>query len=214
MCRVGRIVLDRMPSLSRDAVLLLSSKDGPARFKALYGDYFVCGYELGGDAGACLSASCESSSKTTTLELTVTVKVLFVKKSITKTTSDTEVSGSSKLAFSGYTTFGQKSITMSSADVSPADPARLQQAAAEYLTMVGDLPSDIRGQMRKLGLVDGQALRLSSCSGICESGLVVQLLLAPFARLNEYVQLLSQPPSEQFLEDLQTSSIPLGSIQA
>lgn len=196
-----------MPPLSHDAVLLLCSTDGPARFKAIYGDYFVCGYELGGDAGACLSASSRMSSKKTTLELKLTVKVLFVKKSVSKTTETVETSGSSSFAFSGYSTLGSKSVSVSATNPQPGDQHRIQTAAAEYLTMVGDLPSEIRKQMRQLGLVDGQAVPLSSSASICESGLVVQLLLAPFARLTEFTQLLSHPPSSGYLQDLRESSM-------
>ncbi|KAK0629293.1 hypothetical protein B0T17DRAFT_615088 [Bombardia bombarda] len=202
-CRVGRIVLDGPLPFSPEAVMLLCARDGPARFRQRYGDYYVCGYELGGDAGACLSASSASKSKTETLELTVTVKVLFVKVSVTHKTSSSSSSAESKLSFSGYNTLTKQteSVAVVSKRAYDEKQALINQAAVRYLATVANLPQEVRKRMRQLKLCDGQALPLNACADICQSGLVVQLLLAPYARLNQYVSLVSQPSLDMLIGD-------------
>ncbi|KAK3389205.1 hypothetical protein B0H63DRAFT_445418 [Podospora didyma] len=203
-CRSGRVVLSGTLPFSPEAVMLLRGRNGPARFRKLYGDYYVCGYELGGDAGACLSASSSSTSKAESLALTVTVKVLFVSASVTVKASSSSSTAESKLSLVGYNSIGQKSenITAVSKGTGDEQQAQIKEAAGRYLASVAELPREVRKRMHKLKLRDGQALPLSAVTRICTSGLVVQLLLAPFARLNQYIGLANQPPLHLEIDEL------------
>ena len=188
-CRLGRVMINQTPPLSSAAVALLRATDGPRTFQKEYGDYYVCGYELGADAGATLSATSKSSKMDETLTLTVTVKVLFFEGSATVTTTTTEMSSSASMSFSGYSTLHNDALSLQSNSPSVTEQGKLQRAASTYLERIGSLDHQAREELKRLGLVDGQILPLSYCTQICTSGLVVQLLLAPFARLNEFVAL-------------------------
>jgi hypothetical protein len=186
-------VLDTSPVLAQSALVLLDSADGSARFRSAYGDYYVCGYELGADAGACMSASTESTTTTESLEITVAVKVLFYTASTTHTESSSSFNTSSSMNFCGYSSLEQKVDDLTTPNRSSVDEqAQLQQVAADYMKKVGSLDSDVRKSLADLGLKDAEKLSLSVCPRVCQSGLVVELLLAPFARLNQYVNRASR----------------------
>ena len=186
-CRLGRVIINRTPPLSSAAVDLLQATDSPTSFRKKYGDYYVCGYELGADAGASLSATNKSSKVDETLALTIAVKVVFFESSATTTTTTTAMSSSSSMAFSSYSTLNNDALSLHSDSLSVAEQEKLRHAASIYLKKVGSLDHHARKELGRLGLTDGQTVPLSRCTQICKSGLVVQLLLAPFARLNEFV---------------------------
>ncbi|CAG9982475.1 unnamed protein product [Clonostachys byssicola] len=188
-CRLGRIVLDQPPLLSMAAQTVLLEQ-GSQRFAEIYGDYYVAGYELGADAGASLFARTDSKSSEETLVVTVTVKVLFAKKKLPPYTKKWQSSqSSSSICFAGYNTLGSSKKSLEARDLSPMGLSALQSTSAAYLDKVRALDPTARGELERLGLRDGQSISLSKCSEICESGLVVQLLLAPYARLTQYIEL-------------------------
>ncbi|KAK6525429.1 hypothetical protein TWF694_005567 [Orbilia ellipsospora] len=186
-CRMGRVILADTPHFSTEALNILRFK-GREKFTDVYGDYYLVGYELGADAGACLSAASSSSSKEETLKLTVTVKVLWVRKSITHTETSSSSSSSTSFRFSGYSTLDYKTELLDLKQVSSQDQEKLHEVAQLYLSKISSLGSDIRACMEELELVDGKQLPLKCCSAVCESGLVVALLLEPFERLSQYQQ--------------------------
>ncbi|KAH6697369.1 hypothetical protein F5X68DRAFT_238771 [Plectosphaerella plurivora] len=205
-CATGRVVLDVVPPFSPDTILLLrGSRDGPSRFRAKYGDYYICGYELGGNAGACMSGSTTSTSTTDTLTLTVTVRALFSEASTSTSESWTSCSAGSKLSLSGFSSISgsleAEELVMGGG---PGDEQRAQairEASARGLAAVADLPSVVQEKMDQLGLKDGQVMALDAAEGVCRSGLVIKVLLAPFARLNQYVGLVNQPPLDVMMDD-------------
>jgi len=188
-------VLDRTPLLSQEALSVLQSgRDAEERFRQRFGDFYVCGFVLGADAGACMSASTESSSSKETLEITVKVKLLFFEASATHTEVKEEHSASSSISFSGYSTLDNMQpctlMLPGGTGQSGSDQRVLQQTAREYLNRVQGLQEQVQKVMNEVGLVDGGNLKLADCTRLCRSGLVVELLLAPFARLNQYVESL------------------------
>ncbi|KAK4169842.1 hypothetical protein QBC43DRAFT_283407 [Cladorrhinum sp. PSN259] len=190
-CRAGRVVLDRTPVLSEEALKVLQSgPGGEERFRKRYGDFYIAGFVLGADAGACMSASTESRSSKETLEITVKVKVLFFSASYTHTEVTEEHSSSSSISFSGYSTLDNvQPCALTLSGNSQGNELRvLQMRAKEYLNKVAGLQKHVETVMKDVGLVDGGTLKLGDCMRLCRSGLVVELLLAPFARLNQYVQ--------------------------
>ncbi|KAK6543564.1 hypothetical protein TWF694_000308 [Orbilia ellipsospora] len=186
-CRVGRIVLDRTPPFSAEAVAMLRANDGAARFKAKYGDYYVAGYELGADAGACMSASSSSSRKEETIELTVTVEVLFWSESVTTSTTKATTTADSAFSFCGYNSLTNEIDKIETKGLKPSQQEQIQRAAGEYLAQVRNLYPNVRKRLGELGVQDGQKLPLTAATQLCRSGLVVAILLAPFTRLNEFV---------------------------
>ncbi|KAJ5263842.1 hypothetical protein N7478_011447 [Penicillium angulare] len=188
--RMGRVVLDRPPDFSLEASTLLAQPDGDSRFCERYGDYYIYGYELGADAGACISAESSEYSSEETLKITVTVKVLFWSASVSHTETFKEHKSSASFAFSGFNTLdGEvKKYPGVSPDGSTSVEGlvKMQKEASEHLARVARLDHEIQKRMASLGLTEDAKLPLSSCGEVCRSGLVVQLLLAPFANLFEY----------------------------
>jgi hypothetical protein len=182
-------VLDQPPPLSIAAKSMLQSQ-GPRQFANVYGDYYVSGYELGADAGASLSATTESKESEERLAITVRVKALFFDKALPEVVTTTNSSHSSScITFVGYSTLGNSKRSVEAKDLSPMGLGGLQKISTSFLQEVGALEVTARKEIKRLGLVDGQRLSLDQCSEICKSGLVVQLLLAPYHRLVEYVEL-------------------------
>ncbi len=174
--------------------ILRSGRGAEKRFWQRYGDFYICGFVLGADAGACMSASTESRSSQESLEITVQVKTFFFEASATHAESKTERSASSSFAFSGYSTLdgGQPCALALASGSSAHDQRILQLGATAYLDKIKGLPQQVRKVMQEAGLVDGGSLALADCTRLCRSGLVAELLLAPFARLNQYVECVGQ----------------------
>jgi hypothetical protein len=180
--------------LAPEALALLNSADGPTKFRSIYGDYYVCGYELGADAGACMSASTESSKTTETKEITVAVKVLFYSASTTHKSSSSTTTSSSTMSFCSYNSLEQTNRSLSiPAKASTYEQTYLQQIATEHMQKIASLSSEVRKRLKDLDLDDGEKLPWSICQSICQSGLVVELLLAPFSRLNQYIEHACRP---------------------
>lgn len=204
-CTAGRVVLQEAPPLSTDAVILLRGRNGRARFRERYGDYYVCGYELGGHAAACMAASTSSSTRIDTLTLTVTVRALWSSASTSTSEAWTTCTAGSTLSLTAYSSVGdahqeeKMDVTGGADDMQKA--ANIRAAAGKSLAAVADLPAAVREKMFELGLRDGQAMSLDAAPGICRSGLIVGVLLAPFERLNQYVSLFLQPSIDALVDE-------------
>jgi hypothetical protein len=184
----GSVQLVAEPPLTLHAKLLLQSslEGGEAAFRAEYGDYYVAALRLGGDSGAFVSVD---QSETTTIEkttLTVTVKVLFFKAS--KTVSHTDIEKVQHLAFrfAGYDTLDGVNAVVNAPEVGRDALMRTQEKCASYLTKGTELAQRAIEKLEKLGLKAEQPLSIGECENICQSGLVVQLLLVPYTNLRGY----------------------------
>ena len=137
-----------------------------------------------------MSASTETKASKEVITLTVTVELLFSTESVSTTEVKEMSQSSANLSFSGYSTLDQapSSCSLEIAATAPTHLQDLQRRANDYLTKVRDLQATVRKLMEELGIADGVQLPLSDCVRLCKSGLVVELLLAPFARLNQYVE--------------------------
>ncbi len=176
---------------------VLQGRDGSSRFRKAYGDYFVCGYELGSNAGATLSATTKSSDTKETLSLTVKVKALFIEKEVASVSTSTMSSSSAAtMTFNGYSTLDEKQTTMRTESLSLAEQEKLQALASSYLLKVGALDHHTREKLVSLGFRDGQVLSLAECTSLCQSGLVVQLMFEPFARLGDFISSAGRPEVE------------------
>jgi hypothetical protein len=189
-CRVGRVLLTDTPSFTPKALALLRSPDGDgeSRFREQYGDFFVAGYVLGGDAGACLSLDEYSRNEAERTEITVTVKVLFSEASDSKKEEKVHVKSSAAMAFAGYNSFTGESQALNFASTQEREHKQLQAAAAKFIGQVAWLEREVRKRLNGLGVKDGAKMPLSEGLTLCQTGVVVQLLMFPFARLQQFVQ--------------------------
>jgi hypothetical protein len=182
------VIVDETPPLSEEAITLLQMTDGQERFRKRYGDFYISGFALGADAGACMSAATSSKATSETLAVTVQVKVLFWSKSTaySKTTQTTSMEAS--ISLSGYSTLDLEPMQMQTGPhTSAQEMLTLNKVADGYMTRVRELQPTVMYLMEDIGIRNGAKLPLGDCVKLCESGLVAELLLEPYARLSDYV---------------------------
>ncbi|KAI0965327.1 hypothetical protein F4678DRAFT_467666 [Xylaria arbuscula] len=73
-CHDGTVKFLRDPPLSYSARHLLTEAQGEELFRHKYGDYYVAGFTLGGEAGAFISVDSGSRDEVNTTSITVSVK--------------------------------------------------------------------------------------------------------------------------------------------
>jgi hypothetical protein len=186
------VLIHQPPRLSQPALDLLKSKGGVARFREKYGDFFVCGYELGAEAGACLSADTSNQDKTQITTLTVEVKVLIWSHTETHQDVKVERQSSSKLVFCGYSTLHNMSDKFTVENRSAYEIEQLKRQVSTYMAKISSVNKQALATVEQLDLKTGQHLPLSFVGEICKNGLAIQLMLSPYARLNEYVALVAK----------------------
>lgn len=172
------------PTLSNEARSLLKSSHGEHRFRTKFGDYYVAGYVLGGDAGAYVSTDQQSRDTKTTKSVTVKVKVLFFSKSKTASCTGTTHDEEQECVFCGYDTIGDAQTAGHARN--KAEILGMQASTQEYLGYVEQLPRRVMQELAKLGIVKQKQMSHTDCGKICSSGLVVQLTLMPFSTLRDY----------------------------
>ncbi|KAL7911421.1 hypothetical protein GGI35DRAFT_492692 [Trichoderma velutinum] len=184
--RCGSIALVEDPPLSQAAKILLQSQDGPTLFSKLYGDYFVAGYVLGADSGACLAASNAANSSTKTITTTVEVKVLW--SEFTETTSSTHIqqSASSDLAFYGYDTLDNINVSLRAGLGQPTD--HIREAARVCMAKTNALQSRLKERLGELDIKEGNMASVDQCRLTVDGGIVVELMLVPYRSLKQYVE--------------------------
>lgn len=124
------------------------------------------------------------------LEVTVTVKVLLVEVSASWSDAWSTADSAASFTVCGYSTLDGQNNSVDMKDNSRRAQDNLAKVATAYLSKVRNLDARVEEVLGNLGLQDGKVLPLAQASRLCRSGLVVQILLAPYARLNEYVETL------------------------
>lgn len=170
------------PTLNATAYNLLSRPGGEDAFRALYGDYFISGFTLGGDSGAFMSVDDVTKQSTDTATLKATVKVVFFKpKTYTTSTTKTHIDHSLKVTLSGYDTmegfnFRDPKTSLDS----------VQQKILKMVDLADDLEARVMQKLKVLGIASNRELTLSECTHLCDSGIVVGIILIPFRLLRGY----------------------------
>ena len=153
-------------------------------FRDEFGDYYVAGYQIGADAGACLTIAHLDESEQETTRITGAVKVLWVSKSVTKATSTSSNLSSDYLSFRSYDSLQQRNDEAHGCDI-----GRIQQVSSECMERIEGLQMAIARRLDDLGCSETGAFDASACNQLCRSGVVVQLIMLPYCKLFEYVTL-------------------------
>lgn len=183
--RSGKVAFVEIPALSEEAVdTLRHSNDPHQAFKDAFGDYYVAAYVLGGSNASMLGGAVSSDSLTKDLSGSYTVKVAFFSK--TKAVEDHEIW--SKLASSGSLS-AYDSLDKWDSNCSANEGlsyASMLRAAEENGHRGWQLASRVDAKASGLGLEPGMDVSWAGCESLCRAGLVVELLLMPYAALREY----------------------------
>ena len=171
--QVGRVVLDQ--SVLADASKKLRRDEVP---RDAHGDYFVYSYVLGAEKAVNLNIKSYEKTEKETKQITVTVKVLFIKES--KTWTETEIRAVSDLNMDivGYDTLEKTFERRSSKDRGSLTAAR--NTYKTFDNAVRSLQAGVKERVRSLGLRDKAMLTGEACDKLFDSGLVRQLILLPY----------------------------------
>lgn len=199
--------MDQIPKFSSGAIgLLRQGAKGRQKFRERYGDFYVCAFDLGADAGGCLSAHSSDKTEKERKALTVKVKVMCFSKSKTVETTSTERDSKRDLTFCGFNTlrntltaidvkssdqFTEESTTISQKINSRKRVEQERALQAEILScmaFVKTLEADVRAAVKRTGLQNGARYPPSIVPELGHAGVVVAMWLAPFARLPEYIE--------------------------
>ncbi|KAM0425739.1 hypothetical protein ACHAPT_008987 [Fusarium lateritium] len=184
--RCGRIILVQDPPFSSAAKSLLQLEDGDKFFADRYGDYFVSGYVIGADTGGCLAASASAKRTVETMAADVNVKVLWSNYTTSTSRTDIQQTCSMDLTFYGYDTLTDTNLSLQAE--SGKSTQDIQLAAQRCIANSNALQTRLKQRVDELGITDEGVISVEQCARAVEGGVVVELILAPFRTLKEYIQ--------------------------
>jgi len=174
--------------MSPDALSLLrTSRDA---FRQMYGDYYLGALSIGGDTTTFLSTSSSMDLKSEMKHIQVKAKILWVSKTVyDKHTSTTSTDDRCDVTFHGFDTLSgyQKTVRATNQE----SYLEIQHEATQNVAWGMNLDDRAKVVLGKLGLGgdirDTMELTEGQCKTVCESGLVVELVFLPYARLRDYI---------------------------
>ncbi|KAM0227453.1 hypothetical protein ACHAPO_011515 [Fusarium lateritium] len=127
--RAGSIGYTRSPELSEKAFKILTTQ-GVEAFKSVYGDYYVGGYRIGGDAAVLFSTDQSSYSKTEKETVQIEVETWLSDYEESWSTSSTSSSSSADVRVSAFSTLEQLIVAKTVQMGTPEFQAAIQQGRA------------------------------------------------------------------------------------
>ncbi|EUC40363.1 hypothetical protein COCMIDRAFT_109002 [Bipolaris oryzae ATCC 44560] len=182
--RAGHVRFKADPQLTPYARNVLCKSEN--EFCSIFGDYYIAGYQIGADAGGCVTIEHKDQSEEKMLQIRATAKVLWIEMTISTTTSSKEVFSNHTVSFKSYDTL-QQCIEKSEG----ANLEEIHQMSKACMNRIGNLQAIVEKKLLELGLNTSGGVSVKECAQLCESGVVVQLILAPYSKLAEYVALTS-----------------------
>jgi hypothetical protein len=153
------------------------------RFKRRFGDYYVAGLRLGGDSSVFVSVDEAAKSSAETFKAKVSVRVLFWSASIEHSHEERAASESLSFQFAAFDSLTQTHETLDNG----APFQQVRGLVKRYTELGGSLNqriTDLRGELR---LEKDKILKPSDITAVCESGLVVEIILQPFIFQRDFV---------------------------
>jgi hypothetical protein len=172
--------------------ILRTSKDPSRAFSDRFGDYFVGGYILGGTNSTLVWGSSESRGSSERLNISFEVHLLFLsyEDSINRQSADFWSAAAANLvafdSLEAYQTkveareYGTFRIAMAESQANRKRGAVLQERVEAKLNALNIGSS-------------GAQLPWGRCDELCRSGLVLELLMLPWAGLRDYRAAISAP---------------------
>lgn len=167
----------------------------PEAFAKRYGDYYVVALQLGGETGVCLTLASDATTHEKTAKVSVTAHVLLWDKTEEHAEHDSDFFQREFIEFSGYDTLSQKFENMRSSR--PEEKQRAIDAAGVYLRQAESLIANVDHMMDRCKLHDSLEIGWDRVMEVCISGIVSQVVLMPYCKLPEYVQLCTYLGSVQ-----------------
>ena len=177
------------------SILRASYADGSdaiQRFTAEFGDYYVAGFVVGAKNVGLLSMDVESASEQWSLDIQFTLKILFWSHTWEWKKDGGSSSASGHLSFEGYDSLAGTNDSLTASDHDTAQA--MYQVAQMYEGLGETLRTRVETQLAALQLKSTnptQPLTYTQCHQMCQSGLVVEVVLRPFTELRDFIQTLA-----------------------
>ncbi|EAW12960.1 uncharacterized protein ACLA_013970 [Aspergillus clavatus NRRL 1] len=181
--RAGSVAFARPPELSEDAFRVLYSK-GLDEFKAIFGDYYVGGYRIGGDASVLFSTDASSRSETETKSVKLSVESWFGDYHKEWSSSSTRTEHQAEVRVSAYSTLEQAIIGETVKLGTARFQAVIEQGRGIHRRAQG-LDDSISKLLTQIGVRKGGLVTQQQCMQLCQSGVVAELLLMPVECLRQ-----------------------------
>jgi hypothetical protein len=189
--RVGSIRFADPPSLSSEALRVLrrKSKLGPSENAAIftnkYGDYYVAGVRIGGDSAVMLS--CGSQSIDRAEHLHAELEGHFLGLGVDDTIDKMSAASGSNYNFrlDSFDSLQAQVISLTASDATSY--SKLKTVAAQSIKTTLSLRSRVRDAAERAQCVLKEPVPAAGYDTIFQAGLVVELVLLPYAALKDYV---------------------------
>lgn len=173
------------PRLSLEAMNILRKSEDPHKdFKERYGEYYVSAYILGGRNANTLGAMMDTSSSTMDLAGQVKIKVFFAKITVGFSKHESSFSQSVNVSLVAHDTLDHWECYRAATDAGSYN--ELVSTASQNGANGSMLAHRVTQRLESLGLVSGQELSWDACESLFHKGVVVEILLLPYARLRQY----------------------------
>jgi hypothetical protein len=179
--RSGTVFFDQAPSLSAEAIGVLTSK-GLEGFQKKYGDYYVAGYQLGADTAVMISTSECDRTKAERVAVKVEAQVAFWSAEHVENKFFRYATKSAMVNLSGFDTLSNSRWKDSTLGT---DLDGIRATAAYIANLAQDLPSRVDEKLRDIGLDSDSVVTQGDCLNMCRSGIVVEIVLLPISRLRQ-----------------------------
>ncbi|KAE8250066.1 hypothetical protein A4X13_0g4961 [Tilletia indica] len=207
--RCGSVLLRQAPELTTEAQIELKYGDGLEGFEDRFGDYYLFGYNIGGDNTMMVSTNSQSMSLAERRTLSVKIESFFFDIEFTTHFDSAEASASASLRVTGYDSLLHTVIDQSQswAASATADFDRMQRDTAKMRNLGSTLPTRVEKKAEEVGLLlsptavfGDRAVKINNspytpiaalerdvdeslCERLVKSGLVVEMVLIPVRSL-------------------------------
>ena len=157
---------------------------GGLSFGQQFGDYYVAGFELGADVGCSLNIDASDESQQETIQVKVTLHVLFWDASAAWSDSSQSAASSFRMEFAGYNTLLQHHDAFECPQNAASEAIQnVRKFATVYMDQAGSARLSVKNKLTELGLEGKTTLSREECDRLVGSGLVTGLVLLPYAKL-------------------------------
>jgi hypothetical protein len=179
----GAIHFQKPPALTPEAQQLLKS-EGYDAFTKRYGDFYVTGLQIGGDAAVLVSQALSKSQSSESLQVQVEVQFLCFSDSeelVNETSSSATTSA--QLSLTAFDSLDQSFMEFSAQKETSLRFEDARRLTQEYAMRVEKMPSRVAERIEALGsnLTDKSILGWGQVVAISQTDVVSRLVLVPFS---------------------------------
>lgn len=150
-------------------------------FKSCYGDYYIGALILGADNSVMLSSNISNTQSTESLSVKVEVKVFGIGGSIRAHKDWSDNSHTAGMRMVGFDSLEGK------VESTPPDTLLDTEALLRLVDQAHTLETRVKQALNGITLIDGGQVSEETCAALCRSGLVVSIVLIPFAKNESYI---------------------------